>query len=431
MTRGHEGNAATEIVKYFFQLHYGIKKDYRLSGTPRARQLLPERLMGVIRAEPARVTDWAAKSVGAAWRAFDLQLTTYAACWPRSGSSWPTRTASRAASTPLEAGNDLHARPDVGRHRRRRLHRRDAFDYRWLKTLAWPVYGAPARPARADAAIGDGVGGSARWITFGPFTFQFSELAKILMIIVLANYLASRQGKLDSLRTILGACVLVGPPWLLVMLQPDLGTSLVFAAILAGMLWMSGASMKWLGALAAAVVAMVPIAWTYILRDYQKERLTSFLNPNPDITGSGYQLYQSQIAVGSGGLFGQGPDQRHADPGRLPAGPDHRLRVLRPCRGARLHRRPGDVRALFVLLLWRVLVAGWRSRDPFGTLFAAGLASMILFQLVVNVGMVMGIMPITGIPLPFVTHGGASLVSLAIGLGILQSINIRQTRAEW
>jgi rod shape determining protein RodA len=86
---------------------------------------------------------------------------------------------------------------------------------------------------------------------------------------------------------------------------------------------------------------------------------------------------------------------------------------------------------LFVLLLWRVLVSGWKSRDPFGTMFAAGLASVILFQLVVNVGMVMGIMPITGIPLPFVTHGGASLVSMAIGLGILQSINIRQTRAEW
>jgi rod shape determining protein RodA len=180
------------------------------------------------------------------------------------------------------------------------------FDYRWLKTLSWPVYGLQLGLLLLTLAIGDGVGGSARWIALGPFTFQFSELAKILMIIVLANYLASRQAKLDSLRAILGACLLVGPPLILVMLQPDLGTSLVFAAILAGMLWMSGASLMWLGALAAGVVAMVPIAWNYILRDYQKERLTSFLNPNPDITGSGYQLYQSQIAVGSGGWFGRG-----------------------------------------------------------------------------------------------------------------------------
>jgi rod shape determining protein RodA len=278
--------------------------------------------------------------------------------------------------------------------------------------------------------IGDGVGGSARWVTFGPFTFQFSELAKILMIIVLAQYLASREGRLDSLRTILGACLLVGPPWILVMLQPDLGTSLVFAAILAGMLWMSGASMKWLAALAATVVAMIPIAWTYVLLDYQKQRLTSFLDPNLDITGAGYQLHQSQIAVGSGGLFGKGLTNGTQTQGDfLPVQTtDFVFSVLA--------EELGFIGALvmfvlFTLLLFRVLVSGWRSRDPFGTLFAAGLASMVLFQLVVNVGMVMGIMPITGIPLPFVTHGGASLVSLAIGLGILQSINIRQTRAEW
>jgi rod shape determining protein RodA len=216
----------------------------------------------------------------------------------------------------------------------------------------------------------------------------------------------------------------------LVMLQPDLGTSLVFAAILAGMLWMSGASMKWLAVLAAGVIAMVPIAWTYILRDYQKERLTSFLNPNPDVTDSGYQLYQSQIAVGSGGWFGRGLTNGTQTQGDfLPVqSTDFVFSVLA--------EELGFIGAmvlfvLFVLLLWRVLVAAWRSRDPFGSLFASGVAAMVLFQLFVNVGMVMGIMPITGIPLPFVTHGGASLVSIAIGLGILQSINIRQTRAEW
>lgn len=264
----------------------------------------------------------------------------------------------------------------------------------------------------------------------GPFTFQFSELAKILMIIVLANYLASREGKLDSLRSILGACILVGPPLLLVMLQPDLGTSLVFGAILAGMLWMSGASMRWLAILAAAVIAMIPIAWTYVLRDYQKERLTSFLSAEKDLQGAGYQLYQSQIAIGSGGWMGKGlTNGTQAQGDFLPVQTTDFVFAI-------LAEELGFIGAmvlfgLFVLLIWRVMVAGWRSRDPFGTMFAAGLASMILFQLVVNVGMVMGIMPITGIPLPFVTHGGASLVSMAIGLGIIQSINIRQTRAEW
>ena len=126
------------------------------------------------------------------------------------------------------------------------------------------------------------------------------------MIIVLASYLASREGKLDSIVSIVGACLLVGPPLVLVMLQPDLGTSLVFGAILAGMLWMSGASLRWLIVLAVGVIAMVPIAWTYLLRDYQKARLTAFLDANPDIQGAGFQLHQAQIAVGAGGLFGKG-----------------------------------------------------------------------------------------------------------------------------
>ena len=229
---------------------------------------------------------------------------------------------------------------------------------------------------------------------------------------------------------ILGACVLMVPTWILVMLQPDLGTSLVLAGILAGMLFMSGASMKWLAILAGFVIAMIPIAWTYILRDYQKQRLISFLNPASDPQGSGYQLLQSQIAVGSGGVFGKGLTNGTQDTlAFLPVG-DTDFAF------ARLAEELGFIGAvlvfvLFVVLIWRVLMAGYRSQDRFGTIFAAGIGSMLLFQLVVNVGMVIGLLPITGIPLPFITRGGASLISLAIGLGILQSINIRQSRADW
>ena len=386
--------------------------------------------MGVIRAEPARVTDWAARSVGAAWRAFDVQLVVYAALLVAIGLVMAYTNSVENGSTPLEAGTTFTRGLMWAGIASIFFVLATIFDYHWLKTLAWPAYALQLGLLLLTLAIGDGVGNSARWITFGPLTFQFSELAKILMIIVLANYLAGRSQKLDSIRTILGACVLVGPPLALVMLQPDLGTSLVFAAILIGMLWMSGASMKWLAAMAAAVIAMIPIAWTYLLRDYQKERLTSFLNPKPDITDSGYQLYQSQIAVGSGGWFGRGlTNGTQAQGDFLPVqSTDFVFSVLA--------EELGFIGAmvlfvLFILLLWRVMVAGWRSRDPFGTLFSAGVASMVLFQLFINVGMVMGIMPITGIPLPFVTHGGASLVSIAVGLGILQSINIRQTRAEW
>jgi rod shape determining protein RodA len=250
------------------------------------------------------------------------------------------------------------------------------------------------------------------------------------MIVVLANYLGARQGRLRSLPSILGACVLVGPPWILVVLQPDLGTSLVLLAILAGMLFMSGASLRWLGSMVGLVVAALPIIWTYVLRDYQKQRLTAFLDPKTDTQGAGYQLYQSQIAVGSGGWTGTG----------LTNGSQNQLNFL-PVQesdfvAAIYLEELGFIGAMILLilfgaLLWRLMVAGWRSKDPFGMMFASGLASMILFQLVVNLGMVIGLMPITGIPLPFVSHGGASLISLAVGLGIVQSINIRQTRAEW
>jgi rod shape determining protein RodA len=386
--------------------------------------------MGVIRAQPARVTDWAAKSVGAAWRAFDPQLATYAALLVAVGLVMAYTNSVEDGAVPLEAGTTFSRGLMWAVIASVVFVLGSTFDYHWLKTLAWPIYGVQLGLLVLTLLVGDGIGGSARWVEIGPLTFQFSEIAKILMIVVLASYLSSRTRALDSFVSILGACVLVAPPLALVMLQPDLGTSLVFAGILAGMLWMSGASLRWLAVLAAGVVAMVPIAWTYILRDYQKERLSSFLDANPDVQGAGYQLYQAQIAVGSGGLGGKGLTNGTQTQGDfLPVQTTDFV-------FATLAEELGFVGGvvlflLFVLLLWRVLVTGWRSKDAFGTLFAAGVASMILFQLVVNVGMVLGVMPITGIPLPFVTHGGASLVSLAAGLGILQSINIRQTRAAW
>lgn len=385
--------------------------------------------MGVIRAHPARVTDWAAKSVGAVWRAFDLQLTTYALLLVTTGLVMAYTNSVEDGAVTLEGGTTFSRGLMWAAIAAAVFVLATVFDYRWLKTLSWPIYAIQLGLLALTLLIGDGIGGSARWIQIGPMTFQFSEIAKVLMIVVLASYLASRR-RLDSLGSVLGACLLVGPPLVLVMIQPDLGTSLVFGAILAGMLWMSGASLRWLAVLAAAVVAMVPIAWTYLLRDYQKERLTAFLDTNPDIQGAGFQLNQAQIAVGSGGLVGKGlTNGTQTQGGFLPVqATDFVFATL----AEELGFIGGIVLfLLFVLLLWRVLVAGWRSKDAFGTLFAAGLASMILFQLVVNVGMVLGVMPITGIPLPFVTHGGASLVSMAAGLGILQSINIRQKRAAW
>ena len=387
--------------------------------------------MGVMRAEPRRFADWTARSIGAVWRAYDLQLTTYAALLATIGLVMAYSNTVGEGVPALESGSTFARGLMWAGIAMVAFLVATALDYRLLKTFRWPVYFANLGLLVVTLAIGDGVGGAARWVALGPFTFQFSELSKILMIAVLAAYLGSREGKLDSLGSILGACLLMGPAWVLVMLQPDLGTSLVFAAILAGMLFMSGASLKWLMILGGAVLAAVPYAWTHLLRDYQKDRLVSFLDPAHDLHGSGWQLFQSQIAVGSGGLLGAGLTNGTQNRGEfLPVQESDFVAAV-------YFEELGFVGALllfllFGALLWRILVAGWRSRDPFGTMFAAGMASALLFQMFVNLGMVVGIMPITGIPLPFVSHGGASLVSIALGLGILQSINIRQqVRPDW
>jgi len=385
--------------------------------------------VGVLSVE-ARVSNWASRSVSAVWRLYDLQLTIYAVLLAALGLVMAYTNSVEDGSSVLAGGSTFLRGLMWAAIGIVVFALATAFDYKWLKTLAWPIYFANIGLLGVTLVIGNGAGGTARWVSVGPFTFQFSELAKILTIVVLANYLSARQGRLNSLASILGACALVGPAWILVMLQPDLGTSLVFAAVLGGMLFLSGASLRWLGVLAAGAGAAVPFAWTHVLHDYQRERLLSFLSPTPDIQGAGYQLYQSLIAVGSGGWTGKG--LTNGTQNQLNFLPVQTTDFVFAILAEELGLLGGLVLfVLFAALIWRVLLCGWRSRDPFGLVFATGLATMILFQVIVNIGMVIGVMPITGIPLPFVTHGGASLISLALGLGVLQSINIRQARAEW
>jgi rod shape-determining protein RodA len=386
--------------------------------------------MSIVSARSSRPDRWTAARVSVVWRAFDLQLAVYAALLLVFGLAMAYSNTATSGVGMFDGGSVFLRALMWTAIALAVFLVATTFDYHWLKTFAWPLYLIQLGLLVITLAIGGGVGGSSRWVSIFGLQFQFSELAKVLMIVVLANYLGSRIGRLGSLWAMLGAGILAGPPFILVLLQPDLGTALVFGSILVATLFMSGASLRWLGVLAAGAVAAFPFIWTYVLADYQKARLTAFLNPLADLQGTGYQLYQAQLAVGSGGWFGLG----------LTNGTQNALGLL-PVQDtdfvfAILAEELGFVGAvvvltLFVALLWRVLAAGWRSKDPFGTIFACGVAAMLLFQLVVNVGMVLGIMPITGIPLPFISHGGASLISIALALGILQSINIRQGRAEW
>jgi rod shape determining protein RodA len=386
--------------------------------------------MGVLRVERSASTGIASKTSGVAWRDYDIQLTVYAVLLAAIGLAMAYSHTTAQLGEALVVGTTFTRGLIWAGFALTVYALVTVFDYHWLRTLTWPIYVVNLGLLAATLALGDSEAASSRWIGALGFQFQFSELAKILMILVLARYLADREQKLDSLTSILGACLIMAPPWILIMLQPDLGTSLVFFAILGGMLFMAGASLRWLGALTAVGLAALPLVWTYVLHDYQRERFTSFLDPARDPLGAGFQLLTAQRAVSSGGWLGAGLTngaQNQSD--LLPVQTTDFVFAI-------VAEELGFIGCvvvflLFAALLWRVLAIAWRSRDPFGLMVGTGIASMILFQLTVNIGMVLGIMPITGIPLPFITHGGSSLISMAIGLGVLQSISIRQQRAEW
>jgi rod shape-determining protein RodA len=384
--------------------------------------------MSIFRSEPMKVRSWAPKAASLTWRLYDFQLTTYAILLLLFGLAMAYSNSVGATHTTLSPGAPFVRYLMWSVIAIVVFLIATMFDYRWLRTFAWPIYFINVAllvfTLRFGSSTGD-AGTSARWIVVAGFQLQFSELAKILMIFVFAAYLAGRQEKVKSVWTLIGAIVVLGPPWILVMLQPDLGTSLVLVGTLAGMLFLSGVSLGWLGALAAAVVAAIPFVWQRLV-PYQQARILALLNQGSDPKGSGYQLIQAKLAVSTGGIWGKGLTN-----GTVPLPvqtTDFVWGVLAEELG---FFGSMVVLALFVALLWRLLVCSWRSNDQFAILLGCGVASMMLFQVSVNIGMVLGLVPITGIPLPFITYGGASLVSLMGGLGVLQSTNLRREPPAW
>jgi rod shape determining protein RodA len=379
--------------------------------------------MSVMRIERPQAGTLMSRPTSGAWQHFDIQLAFYALALATIGLvvAWTNSTgAPLAPGSTFTRGLMWFAVGIVA------FSAAAAFDYRWLRTFSWLLYLVNIGLLLMTMAIGIEINGAQRWVSLGGLTFQFSEISKVLMIAVLAAFLAARKDSLGNLTTLIAAGALTIPPFILVMIQPDLGTSLVFLAILLGTLFMSGASLRWMTLGIGSALAALPVIWSQ-LQDYQQRRVLSFLDPTSDSTGAGWQALQSQIAVGSGGIFGRGfASGAETGASFLPVqSTDFAFAVLLEALGF-----VGGlvVFLLFVGLIWRVLLIGWRSETVFGVAFAAGVAAMIVFQLLVNAGMVAGMMPVTGIPLPFITHGGASLTSIAIALGLLQSINIREAR---
>ena len=296
-------------------------------------------------------------------------------------------------------------------------------DYRWLGQHLRFVYGLVIVMLLAVLVAGFAVNGSQSWIVVGPVEVQPSEFAKPLTIIVLAGYIAESSFAHET--TFLWALGIMSVPVLLVLAQPDLGTAMVFGAIFVAVVFVGGARWHQLGGLfAAGCVAVFLAIKLRILEEYQIARLTSFLDPEsvPEVS---YQVENSKMAIGSGGLTGKGL-QSSGTLGDLGYLPEDRTDFI----FANLAEKVGFVGSLallllFFLLVWRVLHAATISRDRFGVLIAVGVAAMLTFHALINVGMAMGMMPVTGLPLPFVSYGRSNLLVSMLSVGLVQSIVIQ------
>jgi rod shape determining protein RodA len=298
---------------------------------------------------------------------------------------------------------------------------------RWQR----PIFGATVLLMLLVFPLADETRGSKRWIDLGPFQFQPSEFGKLLFVLALAGFLADRVRRLDQPRVVLGALGLAAVPIALVFKQPDLGTSLVYLAALSACLFVAGARWSHLLGLAAlglaavvAVLVLLPKVGVELLEPYQKERLTGFTNPDLDPSGTTYNVTQSITAIGSGGLDGRGV--AGATQTRLDYLPEHATDFV----FASFAEQRGFLGAsllllLYLLVVWRALRIVTVARDAFGAIAAGGILYAFLYQVFVNVGMTMGIAPVTGIPLPFVTVGGSSMVVNLLAIGVLLSIHAR------
>ena len=301
------------------------------------------------------------------------------------------------------------------------------FDYRYIGGLAPVIYGVTvATLILVLTPLGTLRSGATRWIDLGFFEAQPSELAKVTIIVCLAAFLAQRKGEVRG-RDVVLSVGMVAVPSALIYKQPDLGTMMVFVALLGAALLCAGTKLRHFAVLGVlGLIGVVIVLQAGLLQDYQVQRLTSFLDPTPDVQSVGYNLTQSKIAIGSGGMQGKGLGGKNTQTS-LDFVPEQHTDFIFTAVGEQLgFFGSATLLGMFAFLMWRGLRIAAMSRDLFGTLLAAGIVALWAFQIFVNVGMTMGIMPITGIPLPFISYGGSALITNFVAVGLLLNIHMRR-----
>jgi rod shape determining protein RodA len=298
------------------------------------------------------------------------------------------------------------------------------FDYRVFASMQWFFYVGLLALLGIVFVIGQVTAGAQRWLDFGVAQLQPSEIGKLFIVLILAKFLADNIKQLDKWRTLFLSFAIVLVPAVMIYLQPDLGTALIFMFAWGAMVLAAGLTWKQLATLVAVALILLPLTWIS-MQPYQRDRITTFLNPAADPLGSGYNVTQAKIAIGSGGTYGRG----------IGSGTQSQLQFLRIRHTDFIFSVVGEELGFFgsvfffgvyVFVLLRILRAAQISRSAFGRLTAVGFAATLFFQAFVNLGMNVGIMPVTGIPLPFVSSGGSSLVTFLIMIGIVQSILARE-----
>jgi rod shape determining protein RodA len=303
-------------------------------------------------------------------------------------------------------------------------------DYTRLRDYRTQLFGLLVISNAFVLLIGAASRGSRRWFDLGFFQLQPSELGKVLLILSLAGFVADRSRDRHGGGIILPVIAMASIPAALVFLQPDLGTALVYGAITLAVLFIGGIPWQQMAALVGVVVMLAtvvlwaaPASGVNILHDYQVQRLTAFLHPNEDLAGQGYQQAQAQIAIGAGERVGRGVE--NSTQTQLNFLPEHHTDFVFAVVGESYgFAGAAVVLTLYALLLWRGLRVLASARDQFGALIAAGVVAILMFQVFVNVGMNIGIMPITGVTLPMMSYGGSSMLVTFIALGLLQSVAV-------
>jgi rod shape determining protein RodA len=303
-------------------------------------------------------------------------------------------------------------------------------DYRVFGQMAVGLYVIALLMLVAVLFIGDSVYGSRRWFTFAGQQVQASEIAKLFVIIALARYLADRHQRIHEIRVFAISLAMAAIPAGLVLVEPDMGTAMVFGAVWVGMVLMAGVPARYVLTLVGLTVSLIPFAMLIVLGDYQRERIHLFFDPNSDPLGGGYNILSGETSIGSGGLFGRG----------ITDGPMTQLDFLQTSTTDYIFAVLGEetgllgaiiLLGLFTALLFRGIRAASLSRDQFGRLLATGIVIMILFQVFINIAVNIRLVPVTGIPLPFVSQGGSSLITLFVALGILEGIVLRHRQIEF